>query len=173
MRASLATQRRTHLSPSRSARIGRSWRKIDARDAFVTRFGEVDDVKIEVVVPLPVEVPGRVDERDALFLGQEPDDAIVGGVGGDDVVDRLEHRAVEVLDLARTVLVDRHARVRERDADAVGARERDQLAIGLGVAALHQFGVRHRRKRRRLRLGRIAASPVVGRALNRQRPRGR
>ncbi len=42
----------------------------DVRDPFVACFGEVDDVEIEVVVPLAVEVTGRVDERDVLFLAQ-------------------------------------------------------------------------------------------------------
>ena len=165
-------RRTTHLTPSRSARIGSSARNMRSATRSLPGFGEVDDVEIEVVVPVAVEARGHVDERSALLAGKEPDQAVVGGVGGDDVVDRLEHRAVEILDLARARLVDRHGRVGERDVRAAVARERDQLAIVVGVSALHQLGVGHRRERAALRLSRCGRANRAPRARSSAR-RGR
>ena len=119
------------------------------------------DVEVEVVVPDAVEAGERLDDRDVLLGAEEPHHAIVGRVGGDDVVDRLEHGAVEILHLARRAGVDGEARGCEHDRRAAFPAERDQLAIGLGVAALHQRFVRQRRRRRRR--GHVAGPPRVER----------
>ena len=80
----------------------------DPSDPLVACLSEMDDVEIEIVVPQSVDAFGHINQRNALFPTEQVNHAVVGGVGGDDVVDRLEHGAVELLDLARAVLVDRH-----------------------------------------------------------------
>src|SRR5260370_17244492 len=97
----------------------------------------MDDVEIEIVVPQSIDALGRVDQRNALFLTEPSRHSVVGGVGGDDVVDRLEDGAVEILDLAWAILVDRHARGAEDHLHAVITRERDQLAIASPLPAFH------------------------------------
>ena len=85
-------------------RIGSIALNMSARDLFVAPFGEMDEVEIEIVVPLPIDAFGRVDQRCALLVGDEPDHAVVGGVAGYDSVDRLEYCSVELLDLARALI---------------------------------------------------------------------
>ena len=60
--------------------------------SFVTLFGEVDGVEIQVVVPYSVDADGYVDQRRALLASNEHDHALMRDVGSDYVIDRLEHR---------------------------------------------------------------------------------
>jgi hypothetical protein len=54
------------------------------RRAFVSALGEADDIEIEVAVPGAVEARRHVDQRRACLFRDEPDEPVVGGVGGDD-----------------------------------------------------------------------------------------
>jgi hypothetical protein len=54
------------------------------RRALIAALGEVDDVKEEIVVPDAVDASRHVDQRRARLFRDEPDEPVVGGVGGDD-----------------------------------------------------------------------------------------
>src|ERR1700726_2217729 len=97
------------------------------RDERVTAVGEMDDVEIEIVVPDPVDARSHVNERNSALSRKKLDQPVVGGVGGDDIVDRLEDSAVKVFDLARRTVVDRYAGRSEDEGRAIVASKRDQL----------------------------------------------
>ena len=97
----------SHFTPCQVRQDREQVAEHEARDSLVAPFGEVDDVEIEVVVRTP-STPAAMSMRGAPSSRAMSLTMRLCASLADNIVDRLEHGAIEVLDFARARLVDRH-----------------------------------------------------------------